>query len=161
MTFLRTQQPGTPEPHPGRLSQPYWDGCNEGEIRFQRCDVCGTIPTRPSAICPHCHSRALSWERSAGRGSLYSWTVVWRPQNQSFVVPYAPAIIELDEGAFLMSAMIGCEDTDLAAGHAGRGRVPSGQRHHHAPLLPALAALPGQLSGAPITRHPPGIEAGA
>jgi hypothetical protein len=26
----------------------------------------------------------------------------------------APAIVELDEGAFLMSAMIGCEDTDLA-----------------------------------------------
>ncbi len=76
----------------------------------------GPSPPGPSAICPHCHSRALSWERSAGKGSLYSWTVVWRPQNQSFVVPYAPAIIELDEGAFLMSAMIGCEDTDLDAG---------------------------------------------
>jgi uncharacterized OB-fold protein len=31
-------------------------------------------------------------------------------------VPYAPAIIELDEGAFLMSAVVGCEDTDLVAG---------------------------------------------
>jgi uncharacterized OB-fold protein len=116
MTSLLAQQPGTPAPQPGRLSQPYWDGCREGELRFQRCDVCGTIPTRPSAICPHCHGRALSWERSAGAGSLYSWTIVWRPQHPAFVVPYAPAIIELDEGAFLMSAMIGCDDTDLAAG---------------------------------------------
>jgi hypothetical protein len=68
VTTLYAQQPGTPAPQPSRLSQPYWDGCRHGELRFMICGVCGT----------------------------------------------APAIVELDEGAFLMSAMIGCEDTDLA-----------------------------------------------
>jgi hypothetical protein len=116
MTSLEAQQPGIPAPQPGRLSQPYWDGCRDGELQFQRCDTCGTIPARPTSICSRCYGRALSWERSAGLGSLYSWTVVWRPQHPAFRVPYAPAIIELDEGAFLMSAMIGCEDSDLAAG---------------------------------------------
>jgi uncharacterized protein len=116
MTSLDAQQPGIPAPQPGRLSQPYWDGCRDGELRFQRCDTCGTIPARPTSICPHCYGRALSWERSAGLGSLYSWTVVWRPQHPAFRVPYAPAIVELDEGAFLMSAMIGCDNSDLAAG---------------------------------------------
>jgi uncharacterized OB-fold protein len=116
MTRLEAQLPGTPAPHPGRLSQPYWDGCAKGELWFQRCDACQSIPTRPSPLCPQCHSRSLSWERSAGTGSLYSWTIVWRPQHPAFRVPYAPAIIELDEGWFLMSAMIGCEDTDLTDG---------------------------------------------
>jgi len=74
------------------------------------------VPARPSPICPHCHGRSLTWERSAGNGSLYSWTVVWRPQHPSFTIPYAPAIIELAEGAFLMSAMVGCEPEDLVAG---------------------------------------------
>ena len=41
---------------------------------------------------------------------------VWRPQHPAFRVPYAPAVVELDEGAFLMSAVIGCEDGDLEAG---------------------------------------------
>jgi uncharacterized OB-fold protein len=115
MSTLTPQKAGIPAPTPTRLSKPYWDGCREGELHFQRCDTCGTIPARPGPICPHCHGRSLSWERSAGAGSLYSWTVVWRPQHPSFTVPYAPAIIELDEGCFLMSAMIGCEAEDLVA----------------------------------------------
>jgi len=96
---LRPQPAGIPVPSPSRLSQPYWDGCLAGELRFQRCD-----------------GRSLSWERSGGTGALYSWTVVWRPQHPSFRIPYAPAIIELDEGWFLMSAMVGCEPEDLDAG---------------------------------------------
>ena len=116
MTALVPQPPGIPAPVPGRLSKPYWDGCRAGEIRYQRCDACGTIPARPSLICPNCHAETLGWQRSAGLGRLYSWTVVWRPQHPSFTIPYAPAIIELDEGCFLMSAMVGCEAEDLAAG---------------------------------------------
>ena len=116
MTVLVAQQPGTPAPQPGRLSQPYWDGCRQGELRFLLCDECGAIPPHPSPICPRCHTRSLRWVPSEGRGSLYSWTIVWRPQHPSFQVPYAPAIIELDEGAFVMSAMVGCEDADLVPG---------------------------------------------
>ena len=52
---------------------------------------------------------------SAGRGRLYSWTVVWRPQHPSFVVPYAPAIVELEEGWWMMSAVVGCGPEDLHA----------------------------------------------
>jgi uncharacterized OB-fold protein len=57
----------------------------------------------------------LSWAPSSGRGRLYSWTVVWRPQHPSFQVPYAPAIIALDEGWWMMSSIIGCTPEDLQA----------------------------------------------
>jgi hypothetical protein len=60
-------------------------------------------------------SRSLSWVRSAGRGTLYSWTIVWRPQRPSFTVPYAPAIVTLAEGFRVMSSIVGCEPEDLAA----------------------------------------------
>jgi uncharacterized OB-fold protein len=42
--------------------------------------------------------------------------VVWRPQRPVFAVPYAPAIIELDEGYRWMSAMIGCTADVLQPG---------------------------------------------
>ncbi|HZQ58046.1 MAG TPA: OB-fold domain-containing protein [Acidimicrobiales bacterium] len=116
MSTLQPQRPGIPAPHPTRLSQRYWDGCRQGELWYQRCDACGAVPPRPTTICPRCYARSLTWEQSAGRGSLYSWTVVWRPQHPAFEVPYAPAIVELDEGLVLMSAMVGCEPEDLAAG---------------------------------------------
>jgi hypothetical protein len=53
--------------------------------------------------------------RSSGEGSLYSWTVVWRPQRPAFTVPYAPAIVTLAEGFRMMSSIVGCEPEELAA----------------------------------------------
>jgi hypothetical protein len=58
----------------------------------------------------------MAWEQSAGFGSLYSWTVVWRPPDPSFSVPYAPAIVRLDEEFWLMSAIIGCRADALYDG---------------------------------------------
>ena len=49
-------------------------------------------------------------------GSLYSWTVVWRPPDPSFRVPYAPAVIRLDEEFWMLSAVIGCEPEALHEG---------------------------------------------
>jgi len=115
---LLPQSEGIPAPNPGRWSAPYWDGCRHGELRFQRCDLCGAINPKPGVLCHRCHRRALTWERAGGGGILYSWTVVWRPQHPSFGVPYAPAIVELDEGFRVMSAMVGCEPDELEAGMA-------------------------------------------
>jgi uncharacterized OB-fold protein len=44
--------------------------------------------------------------------------VVWRPPHQSFVVPYAPAVIALDEGWWFLSAVVGCAPGDLHEGMA-------------------------------------------
>ena len=51
-----------------------------------------------------------------GRVSLYSWTVVWHPPNPSFRVPYAPAVVRLDEGVWMMSAVFGCGPDALHEG---------------------------------------------
>jgi hypothetical protein len=65
-------------------------------------------------ICWRCHSRNLRWEPSRGRGRLYSWTIVWRPQTPVFVVPYSVAIVHLDEDIFVVSSVVGCRPEDLA-----------------------------------------------
>ena len=70
---------------------------------------------KPARVCASCGDAALAWERSEGRGTLYSWTVVWRPQHPKFEVPYAPAIVRLDEGFWMLTALIGCEPEDLCA----------------------------------------------
>ena len=112
---LQPQSPGIPVPAPSPVSAAYWDACSRGELVFLRCDTCQTIARRPTTICGSCQGRSLSWVPSSGRGRLYSWTVVWRPQHPSFHVPYAPAIVELDEGWWMMSAIIGCPPEDLQA----------------------------------------------
>jgi len=112
---LQPQEPGIPVPKPSGLSAPYWEGCQRGELLFLRCDTCATIALRPAGVCGNCLGRSLSWVPSSGLGRLYSWTVVWRPQHPSFKVPYAPAIVALDEGWWMMSAVVGCEPEELGA----------------------------------------------
>jgi uncharacterized protein len=41
---------------------------------------------------------------------------VWRPQHPSFRVPYAPAIVAMDESWWHIAAVVGCEPEDLNAG---------------------------------------------
>lgn len=116
MTILEPRITGTPVPNPSAVSLPYWEGTRVAELRFQRCRACGAANFGPGLICSTCQGRELSWEVSAGLGSLYSWTVVWRPQTPAFEVPYAPAIVTLDEGYRMITAVVGCEPADLAEG---------------------------------------------
>ncbi len=115
-TTLRPQPLGIPVGAPSALTRPYWDACARGSLVYLRCDGCGLILERPATVCGGCLGRSLSWTPSSGRGSLYSWTVVWRPQHPSFHVPYAPAIVAMDEGWWHIAAVVGCEASDLTAG---------------------------------------------
>jgi hypothetical protein len=116
MTVLLPHVPGTPAPVPSLFSAPYWEGCARDELRFLRCANCHLAIADAARICWRCHSRELGWEESQGRGRLYSWTIVWRPQTPIFAVPYSVAIVELDEGIFVVSSIIGCAPEDLAEG---------------------------------------------
>jgi hypothetical protein len=73
----------------------------------------------PSPICRVCTSLELRWEQSRGEGNIYSWTVAWRPQHPSFVVPYAPIIVDLQEGYQMLSILVGCEIKRAQGGPAG------------------------------------------
>lgn len=110
-------QPDTvPGPYPSTVSAPYWDAARRHELWFQRCGACASAVFDPAIVCRRCGASDLAWERSAGVGSVYSWTVVWRPQQPAFVVPYAPAIIELDEGYQMLASIVGCCVGDLGVG---------------------------------------------
>lgn len=116
MTLLEPQRGAIPVPVPSLFSRPYWEGCAAGELRFQRCEDCGGITHTPAMVCAHCASRRLVWEASAGTGSVYSWTTVWRPQTPEFVVPYVAIIVDMDEGWQMLSNLIGCEHDAVEVG---------------------------------------------
>jgi uncharacterized OB-fold protein len=117
---LHPQDGPLPHAEPGPLSEPFWTGCARGELLFQRCTDCGTPGFPPAELCRHCLSAALTWEKSAGRGTLYSWTVVHRPVTPAFTTPYAPAIVDLDEGYRFLTNLIDVAPDDIRAGMALR-----------------------------------------
>jgi uncharacterized protein len=87
----------------------FYQFCQQHELRFQRCSTCRTWRHMPRESCPACGSFDWTWERSTGKGRVYSWTVVHRALHPGFAadVPYAVAIIELDEGLRLVSHVVG------------------------------------------------------
>ena len=107
---------GIPVPRPTGDSAPYWEGCARGELRYRRCASCDTVVFEPRPLCPACHNRTLPWHRSAGRGTVYSWSVVHRPMTPAFHTPYAPAIVRLDEGFDMVTALVGCRPDDIHDG---------------------------------------------
>ena len=116
MTLTRPQPSDIPLPAPSDVSQPFWDACRRHQITFQRCNACSGITFIPQPACRHCLSSDLRWEQSQGKGSVYSWTVVWRPQTPAFEIPYAIAIVDVDEGYQMVSNIIGIDPADLQVG---------------------------------------------
>ena len=115
--ILAPQQPGFPVPPRSPRSAPFWEGCRQGRLVLPGCSACGTPALKAFFVCSHCGTQdALAWKPSTGRGSLYSWTVVWRAPHPGFATPYAPAVVRLDEGWTMLSAVVGCAPGALRDG---------------------------------------------
>lgn len=99
-------------------SQPYWDAMREQRLMLKRCRACGRHHHYPRELCPHCGSNEVEWTQAKGTGSVYSYTVARRPAGPAFKVdtPYVVAIIELDEGARMMSNLVGIDPDQVRIG---------------------------------------------
>lgn len=89
-------------------SAPYWAALKERRLILKHCRDCGRHHFYPRSLCPHCHSDALQWSDARGTGSIYSYTVARRPAGPAFKAdaPYVVAVVELDEGARMMTNIV-------------------------------------------------------
>ncbi|MFN8544346.1 MAG: Zn-ribbon domain-containing OB-fold protein [Candidatus Binatia bacterium] len=89
---------------------PYWEAAKHGRLVCQRCTACGHLRFPPSILCPRCLSEDTEWTALSGRGTVYSFIVVHRPQYPAFFadVPYNVAIVELEEGIRLHTNVVEC-----------------------------------------------------
>ncbi|MGW1029056.1 Zn-ribbon domain-containing OB-fold protein [Streptomyces sp. NPDC002577] len=117
-TLLVPQRGELPHPVPGALSAPFWKQCAQRKLVFQRCSSCRWACFPPAELCRNCLGRDLKWETSSGRGTLYSWTVVYRPVTPAFEAPYAPAIVDMEEGYQFLTNLIGIAPEGIRPGMA-------------------------------------------
>jgi len=100
------------------LSAEFYGWCRKRELRFQRCTPCGRWRHVPREMCAECGSMDWQWVRSSGRGRVFTWTVAERPLHPAFAgdAPYAPVVVEMEEGVRLLSTVVDCEPEDLCIG---------------------------------------------
>jgi hypothetical protein len=105
-------EPNRPLPTPlTPEAKPYWDGLKAHKLMLPKCQDCGQPFFYPRILCPHCHSRNITWIQASGKGRLYSFEIVYQQLNRRFQVPtpYVLALIELAEGPRMMSNLINIE----------------------------------------------------
>ena len=130
------------ERHAG-LTAPFWTAAAEGRLVRPVCRDCGRSHFTPKWSCPHCHSENWAYERSSGRGEVYSSTVVHRGPDDTWPTPYVLAIIDLEDGWSMLSRLVihGPAESESFRGRKvevrfeGEGREP----HRTLPVF-ALAA---------------------
>ena len=96
----------------------WWDRINEGELPIQRCKQCGTLHHPPRPMCWKCQSLEWDYIVSSGKGTVYSYVVLHRPQFPGYEYPLVAAIIELEEGTRIASNVVGIEPADVKIGMA-------------------------------------------
>jgi hypothetical protein len=107
-----------PLPRGEDYNREFYQFCKQHELRFQRCSHCGAWRHMPRESCQACGSFAWTWERSSGRGQVFSWTVIHRALHPGFAddVPYAVVVIELEEGVRVVSHVIDLPPEELRLG---------------------------------------------
>lgn len=98
------------------LAAAYFEHCSAGKLCFQRCTACDTWRHVPRIQCAKCSSTDWEWAESSGRGKLFSWTVCHQAMHPAFAdeVPYAVAVVELEEGVRMVTGLRDVEFETLA-----------------------------------------------
>jgi uncharacterized OB-fold protein len=114
------QSPSFPRPLPkiDGVAAPYWRALREERIELPRCTACRRFHFPPRSFCPHCHGRAVAWEKVEAGGRLYTYTVVHKPTLPYFmaVAPYVYALVELDCGVRLPTMLVECRPEEIRVG---------------------------------------------
>lgn len=107
-----------PTPIVDGRSRPWWDAVRRHELLIQSCKFCGQLTFPPAASCPRCRRTGLRWVPASGFGKIWSWTVFHKAYFEGFKseIPYAVAIVELDEGPRLWTQVVGLANADYQIG---------------------------------------------
>jgi uncharacterized OB-fold protein len=105
---------------PDVFTKPFWEAAAEHRLVVPRCTACGTYRLPPSAFCWKCRAQDVELVEHDGRGTVYSFTIVWHPllPDLADTVPYVPAVVELPgtNGCRLVGAMIDVTPADMHVG---------------------------------------------
>jgi uncharacterized OB-fold protein len=100
--------PPRPVPDIRNAGAKYWAAAAVGVLLVPTCMQCGRPFWHARPRCPRCGSDQVNWIESAGKGAIHTFTVVRQTADPFFrtQLPYAIAMIDLDEGVRVMSNVV-------------------------------------------------------
>ena len=89
----------------------YQRGLEKGKFLGLRCNNCNAVTFPPMAVCRSCGGTALKVTEIGGEGILRTFTVI-RVAPEGMDPPYVTAMVETDEGAWVMGNLVGINPDD-------------------------------------------------
>lgn len=107
-----------PVPTPTPDMAEFYAAAKQGHLMVQKCDGCGRLRFPAYEICSNCLERGASWVPVSGRGKVYSFNIMHQVYHPGFAneVPYAVVVVELDEGAKVISNLVGIKPHEIRCG---------------------------------------------
>jgi hypothetical protein len=97
---------------------PFWEAAHRHQLVAQRCIDCGAFRFPAREVCSRCLSRRAEWQRVSGRGRIFSVAVMHQANHPWFAAraPYAVVVVELEEGARMLSSLVDREPGAIEIG---------------------------------------------
>jgi hypothetical protein len=102
------------------------EGLKAGLLPGLKCQGCGTVFTPPNGVCIQCGGRVLSVTDLIPKGTIRTFTVI-RVSAEGFNPPYIVAMVELEDGPFVIGCLEGLDPDQAGLDLIGR-RVSVGHR---------------------------------
>ncbi len=102
----------------GRELEPFFEAARERRLVVQRCISCGALRFPARGLCTTCLSTESEWTPVSGRGEVYSFFWMHQVYHPAFAekVPYAVAVVRLDEGPRMTTNILDCPKEQLRIG---------------------------------------------
>ena len=97
-------------PIPDPTTRPFWDAAAEGRLLIGLCRDTGRHFFPPRGASPFTLSANVELVPASGAGTVYSFTVMRTAE------PYAPAMVELEEGPRIFTNIVGCDPGAIRIG---------------------------------------------
>jgi uncharacterized protein len=95
----------------------FWAGTAIGELRIQRCGVCGALRHPPGPACLTCAAtEKQEYQVAAGTGTVYSYVVHRHPPVPGKQLPLVIALVELPEGVRILGELHGVSPEQVSIG---------------------------------------------
>jgi uncharacterized protein len=106
------------EPPASDEATTFWDATREQRFLLPWCTERKTPIWYPRLVCPRCLGSAVEWRETSGTATVYACSIHWKPGTgrTDDDGPYVVALVDLAEGARMMTNVVGCPPTDVTVG---------------------------------------------
>jgi len=108
--------------------QEYNKALKKDKLLGLKCNDCGTVTCPPMMVCSNCASTNHEIVQLSGKGKIVTFTVVnVTSEGRENEVPYTIAMVELDEGPWIMGNLVDIDPRKVTMDVIGK-RVKIGNR---------------------------------